>query len=76
MLAPLSDALTIFHAGANGCQSRTLGAGESCRVAIAAPRPGANDEQFDWTVDTGPHCGLTLHFERRAARLSVVALNR
>jgi hypothetical protein len=76
--APLSDGLTIFHALGNSCQGRSLGAGESCAIAIAipAPRPGANDEQLEWTVDTGPHSGLTLQFVRRDATLSVAARNR
>jgi hypothetical protein len=76
MFAPLSDALKIFRAGTNACQARALGAGESCDIAIAAPVAGANDEQFEWRVDAGPHARLALQFERRGARLSVAARNR
>jgi hypothetical protein len=74
--APLADAMTVFHAGMNACQARTLGANESCRIDIAALAPGAHDGQFEWPIDVGPHTGVTLRFERHDAKLSAAALNR
>lgn len=74
--APLSDAMTIFHAGANACQAHVLNAGEHCSIGIAALRPEAADEQFEWPVDTSAHARLTLQFARQGGKLSVVARNR
>lgn len=75
MFAPVGDGMTLFRAGTNACQSRTLGANESCRIDITPPGPGAGDGQFDWPIDVGPHAGVTLQFQRRDGKLSADASN-
>lgn len=76
MFAPVGDNVTLFRAGTNACQARTLGADESCRIDITPPAPAVGDGQFEWPIDLGPHTGVTLRFQRRDGKLAADADNR